>query len=49
MSERDVIEHCRELYYDHMVDDYYGSDEDYDDGDDYDDEDEIEEDEESGN
>lgn len=40
MSEREVIEHCRELYYDNMVDDYYGDvDEDEcdeEDGDDWD-------------
>lgn len=39
MSERDVIEHCRELYYDHMVDDYYG------DGEECDEEEDEEEDE----
>ena len=33
MSERDVIEHCRELYYDHMVSDITDCDE-YEDEDD---------------
>lgn len=28
MSERETIEHCRQQYYDDMVDDYYGDDED---------------------
>ena len=37
MSEKDVIEHCRELYYDDMVEYEYGDGEEYEDEDNEDD------------